>query len=331
MRTSLLLRVLQGRGITSSLSLPSKAPALVSLNSVAFSGFGLNGLAWKSSTCRQEDTARGGSSRGSVMAAGAISLSFAASNCTLVAGKERPPVELIPKDVVLYQYEACPFCNKVKAFLDYHDIPYRVVEVNPISKKELKWSEYRKVPILVVDGQQINDSSAIISTLNEKINPKRTGLAINASTAEEEEKWRRWVDEHLVHVLSPNIYRSPSEALQSFDYITTHGNFTALERMMGKYVGAAAMYFIAKRLKKRHNIADERTALYEAAEQWMQALNNRTFMGGSKPNLADLAAFGVLRPIKHLQAGKDMMASTSIGSWYSRMEAAVGTSSRKSE
>lgn len=33
----------------------------------------------------------------------------------------------------------------------------------------------------------------------------------------------RWVDNHLVHVLSPNIYRTVSEALESFDYITTKG------------------------------------------------------------------------------------------------------------
>lgn len=45
------------------------------------------------------------------------------------------------------------------AFLDYHDIPYRVVEVNPLSKKEIKWSDYKKVPILVVDGEQLIDSS----------------------------------------------------------------------------------------------------------------------------------------------------------------------------
>jgi hypothetical protein len=30
--------------------------------------------------------------------------------------------------------------------------------------------------------------------------------------------------------------------------------------------------------------------------------------GGSKPNLADLALFGVLWPIQHLQTGKDMTA-----------------------
>lgn len=34
--------------------------------------------------------------------------------------KEPPPQELVPKDVVLYQYEACPFCNKVKGlYLSY--------------------------------------------------------------------------------------------------------------------------------------------------------------------------------------------------------------------
>jgi hypothetical protein len=33
----------------------------------------------------------------------------------------------------------------------------------------------------------------------------------------------RWVDNHLVHLLSPNIYRTPKEALEAFDYLTTSG------------------------------------------------------------------------------------------------------------
>lgn len=31
-----------------------------------------------------------------------------------VLAKERPPSDALPSEVVLYQYEACPFCNKVK-------------------------------------------------------------------------------------------------------------------------------------------------------------------------------------------------------------------------
>lgn len=50
--------------------------------------------------------------------------------------------------------------------------------------------------------------------------------------------------------------------------------------------------------------------------------------GGLKPNLADLAVFGVLRPIRYLTSGKDMVEHTRIGEWYARMENVVGESSR---
>lgn len=52
-----------------------------------------------------------------------------------------------------------------------------------------------------------------------------------------------------------------------------------MERITAKYAGAAAMYFVSKKLKKRHNITDERAALYEAAEKWVDALNGQKFLG----------------------------------------------------
>ncbi|GLT65257.1 hypothetical protein SLA2020_376960 [Shorea laevis] len=269
-----------------------------------------------------------GSARGVCLGvAGALaSVATAASLSQSVYAKEPLPSEVVPKDVILYQYEACPFCNKVKAFLDYYDIPYRVVEVNPISKKEIKWSDYKKVPILMVDGEQLVDSSAIIDRLTAKLLPEKSINSV--SDKDEEKKWRGWVDNHLVHVLSPNIYRNTSEALESFDYITKQGNFSFSQKITVKYAGAAAMYFVSKNLKKKYNITDERAALYEAAETWVNALNGREFLGGSKPNLADLAVYGVLRPIRYLTSGKDMVENTRIGDWYTRMEKLVGESSR---
>lgn len=56
--------------------------------------------------------------------------------------------------------------------------------------------------------------------------------------------------------------------------------------------------------------------------------NDLIITGGSKPNMADLAVFGVLRPIRHLQSGKDMVEHTRIGDWYARMEKVVGESCR---
>ncbi|XP_024929305.2 uncharacterized protein LOC107418554 [Ziziphus jujuba] len=271
-----------------------------------------------------------GSGRNSSVGVAGALISVAAVSATLsqeVHAKEPPPPELVPKDVILYQYEACPFCNKVKAFLDYYDVPYKVVEVNPLSKKEIKWSDYKKVPILMVDGEQLVDSSAIIDQLDAKIHSKKVAKS-SSEDDDEETKWRKWVDNHLVHVLSPNIYRNTSEALESFDYITSNGNFSFTEKLTVKYAGAAAMYFVSKKLKKKYNITDERAALYESAETWVDALNGREFLGGSKPNLADLAVYGVLRPIRYLKSGRDMVENTRIGEWYRRMENAVGESAR---
>ena len=58
--------------------------------------------------------------------------------------------------ITLYQYASCPFCNKVRAFLDYYGVDYTIVEVDPLFKEEIKFSEYRKVPIVVFQGTQVS-------------------------------------------------------------------------------------------------------------------------------------------------------------------------------
>ena len=45
------------------------------------------------------------------------------------------------------------------------------------------------------------------------------------------------------------------------------------------------MYFVSKKLKKKHNITDERAALYEAAEMWVDALSGRKYHGSCKCHL----------------------------------------------
>ncbi|KAL4660331.1 prostaglandin E synthase 2-like [Arapaima gigas] len=267
--------------------------------------------------------------------------------------------------LTLYQYKTCPFCSKVRAFLDYHGLPYEIVEVNPIMRQEIKWSEYRKVPVVVLNGTvQINDSSVIISALktylisrektisqiivcypelrskNEKgkevieysnkywlmlTENESENLYPEKDSRKEEMKWRQWADDWLVHLISPNVYRTPSEALASFDYIVHEGKFGFLEGIFAKYMGASAMYFISKRLKYRHNLQDDvRQDLYKAVNQWVSAIGKkRKFMGGSQPNLADLAVYGVLRVMEGLQAFEDMMENTKVKTWYQSMEKAI--------
>lgn len=44
-------------------------------------------------------------------------------------------------------------------------LPYEVIEVNPLTKSELKWSTYKKVPVLMMDGEVVVESTIIMSRL----------------------------------------------------------------------------------------------------------------------------------------------------------------------
>ncbi|GMF21650.1 unnamed protein product [Phytophthora lilii] len=264
--------------------------------------------------------------------AAAVSTSAACAFCSApavetaaVAGKGNA----LP-NVVLYQYEPCPYCCKVKAVLDYLNIPYEVVEVNPLTKKETKaFTDYRKVPVVRIDDEVVVDSSAIISRLRELVAPPKDSPQQDEKALEEEEQWRQWVDKKLILLTPPNIYRTVPEALQAFDYCLTEGKFTPMERRMSKYAGAVVMYLIAKRSKKKYGIEDERQALYSALDSWVEAVGDkRPFLGGEEPNMADLSVFGVLRAMHGLDTYNDMMRETKIEPWFTRMTAKVGASSR---
>jgi len=259
----------------------------------------------------------------------------------------------------LYQYATCPFCCKVRAFLDYYNIDYEKIEVNPATRKEIKFSAYRKVPFIRSDDDdvQINDSSLVISLLKshylgkgdlktllsyypylEDENNKGKGQYQNLynimyqqgfsheqnSAIREEAKWRRWIDESFVHTLSPNIYRTMNESFQAMEYITSVGNFTVREQKLIYYTGAVAMYFIGKRVKSKYHLRnDVRESLYEEANRWTHNVGKKQYMGGKQPNLADLNMYGVISAIEGLDAFNDLMKNTNIGPWYKRMKKQV--------
>ena len=235
--------------------------------------------------------------------------------------------------VTLYQYDVCPFCNKVKAYLDYRGIPYDVVEVNPLTKSEIKFSkEYTKVPIVTVDDEQLNDSKHIIATLDARLgNIAPPGFIGGKAAQEKEEKWAKWVDERFVHVITPNIYRTWTEAFKSFDYITERGKFGWVERQSVRLSGAVSMYLISQNvLKKRHGIEDERAELYKCLEDWIDnGVGTAAFCGGDVPNVADISVFGVLRAVKTFETFDDALANVkSVEGWYRRMEKEVGEATR---
>lgn len=70
--------------------------------------------------------------------------------------------------------------------------------------------------------------------------------------------------------------------------------------------------------------------LYSDANSFIAAVGSRQFLGGDKPNLADLAMYGVLSAIKGTDTYNDLILNSNIGQWLSRMAQAVGDSARVS-
>jgi microsomal prostaglandin-E synthase 2 len=84
-------------------------------------------------------------------------------------------------EIVLFQFQTCPFCCKVRSFLDYYGFSYSVVEVDAVLRQSIKWSPYKKVPILLVktkDGRyvQLGESSMIVSALASFMNDNQQDM-----------------------------------------------------------------------------------------------------------------------------------------------------------
>ena len=128
------------------------------------------------------------------------------------------------------------------------------------------------------------------------------------------------------------MYRTRDEAFQAFNWFSEVGewdkNFPPWERNLIIVVGASAMYLIGKRLKKKYGLKDDvRQTLYDECNHWMKAVRAKgaKFMGGERPNLADLAMYGVLCSIEGCDAFKDALVHSKIKDWYYLMKEAVNS------
>lgn len=248
-------------------------------------------------------------------------------------------------NLTLYQYNICPFCCKVKAFMDWKGINYSMVDVNPLTKSEISFSkDYRKVPIrmyrlfnhlihhLVMRGStQINDSSAILESLVSEM--KLSGMLSDKfkdSSDAEINKWLNFVDKELAVLLFPNITRSMLESWEAFGYINEVPHFNPLQKIVLRISGALAMRAANGKIKKKYNIEDERSALVNCVNSWIrEGLNSQKFHGGDSPDLADVTVYGCLRSIEKFTTFGELLgaADKELLIWYNRMRQSIPESS----
>ena len=243
--------------------------------------------------------------------------------------------------VKMFQYEICPFCNKIKAVLDFCKVSYETVEVNPLSKAQLNFTKeldgghaahnYRKVPLAVVGHDVVADSPVILDRLLQLLasdakaasNSRVQSLCKTAQDSDVKQ-WITFADKELSVLLFPNLTRTFEESYEAFGYVNEVPGFSLMDKLANQWMGATAMWLAQGKIKKKYNITDERKALHDCIARWTNAVGNKDFMGGSSPNLADLCVFGTLRSLEGMATHREVLSQTDIRPWYERMSRAVG-------
>jgi microsomal prostaglandin-E synthase 2 len=236
--------------------------------------------------------------------------------------------------IKLYQYKICPFSNIAKVVLTYQQVPYQSIEVNPLTKAELKFSKsYRKVPIAQQGQRQWNGTEEILdhfaavpSSSSSSFVGGDNSKSINNNndnndfaTGSSSRQWQDFARNKLAPLLYPNLCDTLSNSFRAFDYVHQEPNFSTLQRYSIQYLGALAMYMAASKIKKKYHLTDVRASLHDALTELEGGLlmnsssvsttNNSTnndvilptdpniFLNPNsttEPHLGDLAVFGVL-------------------------------------
>ena len=72
--------------------------------------------------------------------------------------------------IKLYQFEHCPFCEKVRKKLAELGLEYEKIEVDRTNKPKQVLDTGGTVPVIDIDGEIISDSSQIVEELEKRFN-----------------------------------------------------------------------------------------------------------------------------------------------------------------
>jgi microsomal prostaglandin-E synthase 2 len=226
--------------------------------------------------------------------------------------------------VTLYQFELCPFCHKVKAALDVKGIPYRTVEVNPMTKAELPAMPSdapKKVPVIDCDGEVVFDSTTILRYLDERfsdeprLSPERGGAARARSDEVE-----AFVDDTFAMALPTVIYGTWREALKAAQVTARTSNFGMLRNVGVRAGGPLIMHQVAKRILKKHGKQSGHAWVAESLDQFEAWLGDDDFVTGSAVSMGDVAMHGAVSCIRDFPVFGEIMRRPKMASWFQRVQ-----------
>lgn len=206
------------------------------------------------------------------------------------------------QNVTVYQFSTCPFSGKLRAFLDSVGVGYNIVEVNPLTKGELKGFAYKKVPQMVIDMQDNNNQPAPLVLVDSMEIVSILSPVFMDQQAEEVPKLREWASDVLGKYVLVNIgdritdIPSNARQLNGIDNLSLGGKL--------KHITVGTLMFIVSHLSTRkkleklgYDVSEPRVGLHREMNKFCNSIKG-PFHGGRKPDAADTDVYGILSAVE---------------------------------
>ncbi len=206
--------------------------------------------------------------------------------------------------------------------MDLKGLPYRKVEVNPYSKKELPElpeGTPRKVPVLQFEDRTVQDSTDILAFLEQRFDGAPSLLPADAPSRDRAKEIEDWVDTDLTQVLPTVIYGTWGEAAKAAQVTAKSSNFGPLANVMVRAGGSLIMHQIAKRIVKKRGGGDPHEMLGAELDRLEAWLGDSDYVCGDRISLGDAAAHGALTCIKEFPAFARIVERPRLAAWYDRV------------
>jgi len=269
-----------------------------------------------------------------------------------------------PLKITLYQFDRCPYCEQVRAYLDFFGFNYEVVDVDPKSKREVKaFTKQVALPICLLEDDAndkkwyLTNATTIISALETLRNEdeKNFNLLVQAylpillrdnelrysnkylvseNSDLNDMEIRKWIGNVVVPAFkwtSSHTWPNSVETVEQFGLQNNwQARFNALKQIYLYYYSSWRLNKESGRfrneLAKAEAIVDELpiNVLHRAIVKWDHCISK--FNGKRCPNLADLSFYGVVHAFEGTSYFNELEAKHKVFSnWYREMKALVSS------
>lgn len=206
-------------------------------------------------------------------------------------------------EVVAFATLTSPVCHKIFHYMTYHNIPYSIQRVSQPRRRELMFSpNHKSVPVALIQGRLVEGSNNILRVLEHLAThpkappPKDTGSfasfeSLPAFKNKSDEQALQQLDATVLPALQRAIFSSSTAATSMF---SAAGESPLRARFLG-FIGPRFMkdYFATSDPTVAAD-SGERSPLDASVKKLLETRGRSSFLGGSKPSVADFALYGVL-------------------------------------